>query len=111
MSQAAEVKRLCGDADIPVVCYPRNCDSVAFYLQRDDLRSYRSKETHLLVGFLQNQPRTVVLFSHRHSLKGLEQALESMSPNLHMSQITPLSSSWIKGFQTEFCYMAVVERK
>jgi len=111
MSQAAEVERLCGDADTPVVCYPRNCDSVAFYLKRDDLRSYRSKETHLLVGFLQSQPRTVVLFSHRHSLKGLEQALESMSPNLHMSQITPLSGSWIKGFQTEFCYMAVVERK
>jgi hypothetical protein len=111
MSQAAEVERLCGDADTPVVCYPRNCDSVAFYLKRDDLRSYRSKETHLLVGFLQNQPRTVVLFSHRHSLKGLEQALESMAPNLHMSQITPLSGSWIKGFQAEFCYMAVVEKK
>jgi len=44
-------------------------------------------------------------------LKGLEQALESMSPNLHMSQITPLSGSWIKGFQTEFCYMAVVEKR
>jgi len=110
MSQAAEVERLCRDLNTPVVCYPRNCDSVAFYLGRDDLHSFRSKETHLLVGFLQERPRTVVLFSHRHSLKGLEQALESMSPNLRLSQITPLSGSW-KGWQTEFCYMAVVEKR
>jgi hypothetical protein len=111
MSQAHEIKRLCSDPQTPVVCYPRNCDSVAFYLGRDDLRSFRSKETHLLVGFLQQRPRTVVLFSHRHSLKGLQQALESMSPELYLIQITPLSGSWVKGFQTEFCYMAVVERR
>jgi len=111
MSQAHEIKRLCSDPQTPVVCYPRNCDSVAFYLGRDDLRSFRSKETHLLVGFLQQRPRTVVLFSHRHSLKGLQQALESMSPELSLTQITPLSGSWVKGFQTEFCYMAVVERR
>jgi hypothetical protein len=110
MSRAAEVERLCRDVNTPVVCYPRNCDSVAFYLGRDDLRSFRSKETHLLVGYMQQRPRTVVLFSHRHSLKGLGQALESMSPNLHMTEITPLSGSWTKGFQAEFCYMAVVER-
>jgi 4-amino-4-deoxy-L-arabinose transferase-like glycosyltransferase len=111
MSQAEEVKRLCSDSQIPVVCYPRNCDSVAFYLGRDDLRSFRSKETHVLVGFLQQHRRTVVLFSHRHSLKGLQQALESMSPELYLTQITPLSGSWTNGFQTEFCYMAVVERR
>jgi len=111
MMHAEEVEKLCRDSRTPVVCYPRNCDSVAFYLGRDDLHSFRSKETHLLVRYLQKRPRTVVLFSHRHSLKGLEQALESMSPNLHMTQITPLSGSWTKGFQTEFCYMAVVERE
>jgi 4-amino-4-deoxy-L-arabinose transferase-like glycosyltransferase len=111
MLHAAEVQQLCRDPRTSVVCYPRNCDSVAFYLGRDDLRSYRSKETHLLVGYLQQHPRTVVLFSHRHSLKGLEQALDSMSPDLHLTHITPLSGSWIKGFQTEFCYMAVVEKR
>jgi hypothetical protein len=111
MLHAAEVEQLCRDSQTPVVCYPRNCDSVAFYLGRDDLRSYRSKETHLLVAYLQQHPRTVVLFSHRHSLHGLQQALESMSPDLHLTRITPLSGSWTKGFQTEFCYMAVVERR
>jgi hypothetical protein len=60
---------------------------------------------------LQQHPGTVVLFAHRHSLKGFEQALESMSPDLHLTHITPLGESWTKGFQTEFCYMAVVERK
>jgi 4-amino-4-deoxy-L-arabinose transferase-like glycosyltransferase len=110
MMHSEDVELLCRDKQTPVVCYPRNCDSVAFYMGRDDLRSFRSKETHLLVGFLQQRPRTVVLFSHRHSLKGLEQALESMSPNLHLTQITPLSGSWTKGFQTEFCYMAVVKK-
>jgi 4-amino-4-deoxy-L-arabinose transferase-like glycosyltransferase len=111
MSRPDEVAKLCGDPAMPVVCYPRNCDSVAFYLGRDDLRSYRSKETHLLVGFMQQRPRTVVLFSHRHSLQGLEQAMTTMSPELHLTHITPLSGSWTKGFQTEFCYMAVVERR
>jgi 4-amino-4-deoxy-L-arabinose transferase-like glycosyltransferase len=111
MCQGEEIRTLCSDPQTPVVCYPRNCDSVAFYLGRDDLRGFRSKETHLLVGFLQQRPRTVVLFSHRHSLKGLQQALESMSPELHYTQITPLSGSWGKSFQTEFCYLAVVERR
>jgi 4-amino-4-deoxy-L-arabinose transferase-like glycosyltransferase len=111
MRQTQEVAQLCGDPQTPLVCYPRNCDSVAFYLGRDDLHTYRSKETHLLVGFLQKHPGTVVLFAHRHSLKGFEQALESMSPDLHLTHITPLGESWTKGFQAEFCYMAVVERR
>jgi len=111
MRQTEEVARLCGDSQTPVVCYPRNCDSVAFYLGRDDIHTYRSKETHLLVGFLQQHPGTVVLFAHRHSLGGFQQALESMSPDLHLTHITPLGESLTKSFQTEFCYLAVVERK
>jgi len=111
MHHANQVETLCSDSQTPVVCYPRNCDSVAFYLGRDDLHTYRSKETHLLVGFLQRRPGTVILFAHRHSLKGFQQALESMSPDLHLTHITPLGESWTKGFQTEFCYMAVAEKR
>ncbi|HEY7308345.1 MAG TPA: glycosyltransferase family 39 protein, partial [Gemmataceae bacterium] len=33
-----DVRRLCADKTTTVVCYPRNCDSVAFHLGRDDLR-------------------------------------------------------------------------
>jgi hypothetical protein len=65
----------CADRAVPVICYPRDCDSVAFYLGRDDWRNYRSKETHLLVQFLLRHPRAVILFTHRHSLAGLHQAL------------------------------------
>ena len=77
LGHVAELGEYCSDADTPIICYSRNCDSVAFYLSRDDLRSYRSKETHLLVYFLQQHPRTVVLFTHRHSLEGLRHALTS----------------------------------
>ncbi len=75
LHQEEEVRRLCGDPDTPVVCYPRNCDSVAFYLGRADLRAYRSKEIEDLRALVRARPRTVVLCTHRHSLQGLRQLL------------------------------------
>jgi 4-amino-4-deoxy-L-arabinose transferase-like glycosyltransferase len=75
MSRPAEVLRLCADRDTPVVCYPRNCDSVAFYLGRSDLKTYRSKDIEELRYVVRTQPRTVVLCTHRHSLVGLKQLL------------------------------------
>jgi hypothetical protein len=82
-----ELKSYCGDRQTPVVCYPRNCDSAAFYIGREDLRSYRSKETNDLVRFLQHQPRTVLLLTHRHSLKGLGYAL---TPDLEIVAVRHL---------------------
>jgi 4-amino-4-deoxy-L-arabinose transferase-like glycosyltransferase len=75
MGQTAVVARYCGDRDMPVICYPRNCDSVSFYLGRNDLRTFRSKQIDALRDALQERPRTVVLFTHRHSLRGLRQFL------------------------------------
>jgi 4-amino-4-deoxy-L-arabinose transferase-like glycosyltransferase len=75
MGRAAVVARYCGDRGTPVICYPRNCDSVSFYLGRDDLRTFRSKEIDALRDALRERPRTVVLFTHRHSLRGLRQFL------------------------------------
>jgi hypothetical protein len=69
------VAQLCADPETPVVCYPRNCDSVAFYLGREDLRHFRSKDIEELRQVLREQPRTVVLCTHRHSLHGLKEAL------------------------------------
>jgi 4-amino-4-deoxy-L-arabinose transferase-like glycosyltransferase len=69
------VCRLCADPATTVVCYPRNCDSVAFYLGRDDLRSYRSKSIEELRHLVRTRPRTVILCTHRHSLQGLRQLL------------------------------------
>jgi 4-amino-4-deoxy-L-arabinose transferase-like glycosyltransferase len=97
MNRPDEVHSYCGDRGVPVVCYPRPIDSVAFYLGRNDLRNYRSKETPLLVQHLEAKPRTVVLFSHRHSLKQLRDVLP---PHMRMVRETKLG----------LCDMAIVER-
>ncbi len=75
VGRPAEVARRCSDPTTPVVCYPRNCDSVSFYLGRDDLRSYRSKDIEDLRALVRAGPRTVILCTHRHSLRGLRQLL------------------------------------
>lgn len=108
MSEPEKVAAYCGNRETPVVCYPRNCDSVAFYLGRDDLRSYRSKETGALVQFLLDKPKTVVLFTHRHSPGSLQHV---MPAGFHLTDMTPISRSWVGAFNTDFCYMGVVERK
>jgi 4-amino-4-deoxy-L-arabinose transferase-like glycosyltransferase len=75
MCRPDEVRRLCSDPSTPVVCYPRDCDSVAFYLRRDDLRNYRSKEIDDLRFTVRANPRTVILCTHRHSLNALRELL------------------------------------
>ncbi len=101
------VARYCGDPDTPVICYPRHCDSVAFYLGRDDFRSYRSKETPQLVTFLQRQPRSVVLFTHRHALETLRRVLP---PALHLTDETPLCGSARPGPEGTL-YLGVVQHR
>lgn len=107
MARADQVRAYCG-ADTPVVCYPRHCDSVAFYLRRDDFRSYRSKETTKMLYYLHENPRTVILFTHRHSLEGLKRVLPKA---LRITGETPLSGSWRDWMKPEYCYMAIVERR
>ncbi|HKI38211.1 MAG TPA: glycosyltransferase family 39 protein [Gemmataceae bacterium] len=75
MGRPDEVRALCGDRGVPVICFPRSCDSVSFYLGRDDVRSFREKQMVLLLEALHERPRTVVLCTHRHTLTGLRAAL------------------------------------
>ncbi len=75
VGRPADVCRLCADKNTTVVCYPRNCDSVAFHLGRDDLRNYRSKNIDDLRMLVLLRPRTVILCTHRHQLLGLHQLL------------------------------------
>jgi 4-amino-4-deoxy-L-arabinose transferase-like glycosyltransferase len=75
MGNSQEVSRYCADPGTPVICFPRSCDSVGFYLRRDDLKCFRSKEIDSLRAALRAKPRTVVLCTHRHSLGGLREAL------------------------------------
>jgi 4-amino-4-deoxy-L-arabinose transferase-like glycosyltransferase len=122
MAKAEEVARLCGDPEATLICHPRPCDSVSFYLQRDDLRHYRSKEMEPFVHFLLERPRTVVLFTHRHSLEGFHHFLPA---NLHVTEVSHQGLGKMAGLSEGFmdqlgalmgetalglCDIAVVER-
>lgn len=63
------------DPDTTVVTYPRNVDSVAFYTGRNDLRRVRSVDVNQLIVDSMGRPRTVVLFTHDHSLAAFRCAL------------------------------------
>jgi 4-amino-4-deoxy-L-arabinose transferase-like glycosyltransferase len=123
LGRLTELKDYCENRDLPIICYPRNCDSVAFYVGRDDLRSYRSKETHVLVHFLQTHPRAVLLFTHRNSLESLRHAL---TPDLQLVNVRHLGlaglpwlpeglrqkATWLMGETSlGLCDIAVVEHR
>jgi hypothetical protein len=123
LNQPEQVRRLCSDPAQVVVCYPRNCDSVAFYLGRDDLRNYRSKDIEDLRALVRRYPRTVILCTHRSSLCGLRQLLppevavvESVSlglrdiPGVPKSIMKPLNLM-MGETALGLCDIAVVEKK
>jgi 4-amino-4-deoxy-L-arabinose transferase-like glycosyltransferase len=113
----AELRRMCTDPSTVVCCFPRGCDSAAFYLGRDDLRPTRSKFVHLLIADLRTRDRTVILFTHNHSLAGLKDALP---PDLRISyevtfRRTIACSDWLTQLVGEtpwgLCDAAVIERR
>jgi hypothetical protein len=87
----------CRDPRTPVVCFSRSVDSVAFYVGRSDFHSFRSKQRKEMLAFLDEHPRIILLFSHRHSIDTLRQLLP---PHLTMTETAPLGP----------CEMAVIER-
>jgi hypothetical protein len=97
MSDADTMHALCADPAVPVVCYPRNIDSVAFHVGRSDFRSYRGKQLGELLEFLDRHPRVVLLFAHRHSLQIVS---DHLPPHLRLALTRPLG----------LCDLAVVER-
>ena len=97
MHRFDELQARCGDPNVPVLCFPRNVDSVAFYLGRSDFRTYRSKQLDELVQALHQQPRSVILFGHRNSPQTLQRHLP---PHLRMAEPKAMG----------LCEMAVVER-
>jgi 4-amino-4-deoxy-L-arabinose transferase-like glycosyltransferase len=87
----------CRDPQTPVVCFSRSVDSVAFQVGRGDFHSFRSKERRAMLAFLDEHPRVVLLFSHRHSIETLR---ELLPPHLRMTRTAPLGP----------CEMAIIER-
>jgi hypothetical protein len=87
----------CRDPSTPVVCFSRSVDSVAFHVGRSDFQCFRSKQRKEMLAFLDQHPRIVLLFSHRHSIDTLRQLLP---PHLRMTETAPLGP----------CDMAIIER-
>jgi hypothetical protein len=123
LRQPDVVRRYCADLGTPVICYPRNVDSVAFYLGRSDFQSFRGKEIEELRTALRSQPRTVVLCTHRHTLRGLR---ELLPPELHITDTVHFGLPRLPGVPDSLadklltssgetawglCDLAVVERK
>lgn len=92
-----ELLEQCRDASMPVVCFSRSVDSVAFHVGRRDFHSFRSKQRREMLAFLDEHPRIILLFSHRHSIDTLRVLLP---PHLCMTQTAPLGP----------CEMAIIER-
>jgi hypothetical protein len=81
MQELEAMQARCGDPAMPIVCFPRNVDSVAFYVGRNDLQTFRSKDIGACVQELARHSRTVVLFGHRNSPDTLARHLP---PSLRM---------------------------
>ncbi|HVL11505.1 MAG TPA: dolichol-phosphate mannosyltransferase, partial [Gemmata sp.] len=69
------VAKFLADPETKVVCFPRNCDSLAFYFDRADLRNVRTKDVNQMFVDCHHRPRTVILFTHRESLAGFKRTL------------------------------------
>ena len=81
------------------------------------MRNARSKNSGELIKMLQENPRTVVLFTHRHSLEALRYSLPG---NLRIVETVTFKrekevGDWFDVLTTEtpwgLCDLAVVERK
>jgi hypothetical protein len=62
------------------------CHSVAFYLGREEITWYRSKDIDQLRLALRENPKSVLLLSHRHSLTALNQVFPpefELKPAIH----------------------------
>jgi 4-amino-4-deoxy-L-arabinose transferase-like glycosyltransferase len=87
VGQPELVERYVSDPNVAVVCFPRNCDSVAFYYNRCDLKSVRTKNVNQLMVDCHHRPQTVILFTHRDSLAGFKNTLP---PSLKIVETTTL---------------------
>lgn len=63
------------DPSATVVMYPREVSSVSFYTGRRDLRPVRTKDGNRMIVDSHFRPRTVILFTHDHSLAGFKEQL------------------------------------
>ncbi len=63
------------DPSATVVMYPREISSVSFYTGRRDLKPVRTKDANKMIVESHFRPKTVILFTHDHSLHGFKETL------------------------------------
>jgi dolichol-phosphate mannosyltransferase len=81
-SMREQVQSLLDDTyhpQLPVACYPHHWDSIAFYLQRQDVRSYSRDGRDRLLADLERWPTTLVFVK---SGPAFEDLLHKLSPRL-----------------------------
>ena len=81
------VARFVNDPSVAVVCFPRNCDSLAFYHDRADMQNVRTKNVNQLMMDCHHRPRTVILFTHRDSFRGF---MNTLPPSLSVVETSTL---------------------
>jgi 4-amino-4-deoxy-L-arabinose transferase-like glycosyltransferase len=74
-----------------VICFSRNCDSLAFYYDRSDLKSVRTRNVNQLYVDCHFRPRTVILFTHSDALAGFRSQLP---PSLTITETVSLRRSY-----------------
>ena len=108
--------RLHAARDEDMFSFPRNVDSVAFYTDRADIRSCRTRFSQELVEALIQRDRAVVLFTHRHSLDTFKQVLP---PQLKVTEAVAVTAPGSSGRLLDklvgegawgLCHVAVIER-
>ena len=85
------VDRFVTDPETPVVCFPRHCDSLAFYTGRRDFDQVRTKDANQLMVDCHHRPRTVILFTHSEALAGFRSTLP---PSLEIIEETSLKRKY-----------------
>ena len=63
------------DPTATVVTYPREISSLAFYTGRRDINPVRTKDANKLILESHFRPKTVILFTHDHSLHGFKESV------------------------------------
>ncbi len=77
--------------EVPVITFPRYCNSLSFYVRRADWRSYHTREVNQLYVACHHAPRTVILFTHRQSLAGFRSQLP---PSLEIVETVSLRRTY-----------------
>jgi dolichol-phosphate mannosyltransferase len=84
--------------EVPVVCYPHLWDSIRFYLERQDVRSYGGDERDRLLTDLQGRPETLLFVKSGP-------ALDDLLPRL------PASLEFVPSSRGEIVTVGLVRRR